>query len=30
MKCFDRNYRVHGSGVDAPGRGAFAGLSVSF
>lgn len=26
----DRNYRVHGSGVDAPGRGAFASLSVPF
>lgn len=30
MNALDRNYRVHGSGVDAPGRGAFAGLSVSF
>ena len=30
INAFDRNYRVHGSGVDAPGRGAFASLSVSF
>jgi hemoglobin/transferrin/lactoferrin receptor protein len=28
--ALDRNYRVHGSGVDAPGRGGFASISVSF
>lgn len=28
--ALDRNYRVHGSGVDAPGRSIFATLSVSF
>jgi outer membrane receptor protein involved in Fe transport len=30
INVLDRNYRVHGSGLDAPGRGAHAGLSVSF
>lgn len=30
MNVLDRNSRVHGSGVDAPGRGGFASLSVSF
>ena len=30
MNALDRNYRVHGSGVDAPGRSLFASLSFSF
>jgi outer membrane receptor protein involved in Fe transport len=30
MNALDRSYRVHGSGVDAPGRSIFAGLSASF
>lgn len=30
VNALDRNYRVHGSGVDAPGRGGFASISVSF
>jgi outer membrane receptor protein involved in Fe transport len=30
MNVLDRNYRVHGSGVDAPGLGGFAALSVAF
>ena len=28
--ALDRNYRVHGSGVDAPGRGVFATLRVTY
>jgi outer membrane receptor protein involved in Fe transport len=30
MNFLDRNYRVHGSGVDAPGINLFAGLKFSF
>jgi hypothetical protein len=30
LNLLDRNYRVHGSGVDAPVRSAFFGISVSF
>jgi outer membrane receptor protein involved in Fe transport len=30
MNAFDRNYRVHGSGVDAPGVNAFVRLRVSY
>lgn len=30
MNLFDKNYRVHGSGVDAPGRNIFARLRYSF
>jgi outer membrane receptor protein involved in Fe transport len=30
MNVFDRSYRVHGSGVDAPGRNLFAAVSFSF
>lgn len=30
MNILDRNYRVHGSGVDAPGIGMFAGVRASF
>lgn len=30
MNLLDRSYRVHGSGLDAPGRSLFAGLSFSF
>jgi outer membrane receptor protein involved in Fe transport len=26
----DRNYRVHGSGMDAPGRGVYAGVSMTY
>ncbi len=30
MNVFDRNYRTHGSGVDAPGLNAFASVRVSY
>ncbi|MGH9201700.1 MAG: hypothetical protein ACRD2A_10760, partial [Vicinamibacterales bacterium] len=30
INVLDRNYRVHGSGVDAPGINLYAGLSVTY
>jgi hemoglobin/transferrin/lactoferrin receptor protein len=30
MNLLDKNYRVHGSGVDAPGVNLFVGLQYSF